>query len=208
MAKPQSDNDKIYVLVTNYFPAQPAAFSVAQLSASEKRMVRQVAIEAPGESPFSATGVAMALSVDEKTMFLPVGTDDEADLGRFAALDLTTGEMKKFPSFSTPTKVKNMQVLDQHRILFGNKSAKHGPTIFDTETGLSTEIMSSAELSKSIGYQYVYSKNGNDIYSSQVSVIEKSTKQDDGAYKVEALNVKANYTAGAMEHIFAFSKPN
>jgi hypothetical protein len=208
MAKPRTDNDKIYFFVANFYSGQPRAYSVFQLSAAEKKLVRQFSIDAPGESPFSATGMAMELSADEKTMFLTIGTDDDADLGRFAALDLTTGKLTKFPTFSIPTHVKNMQVLDGRRILFGNHSDKHGPTIFDIDNGSSSEIMSSAELAKSIGYSYVYSPDGYDIYSSKVSLIEKSTKQDDGSFKTEPISVKANYVAGAMRRIFAFAKPN
>jgi hypothetical protein len=207
MAKPQSDNNAIYVMTSQFYGAKPRSFAVAKLSVSDRKLARQFPITAPGEDPFGATGLAMTLSIDEKSIVMPIGTDDANDFGRFAVLDLASGEMKNLVSFSTQTKVKNLQTLDNHRILFANYSDKHGPTVFDTDTGSMTEVLSPEALAKSTGYEYVSSTNGNKIYSSK-SFVGESVIQDNGSYKTEALGIKYNYDAGALKNAFAFVKAN
>ncbi len=210
MARPQTDNDGIYVL-TGYYANNGKQFAVTQVSASQQKVIRQFVVGKPGGDEFEATRLGMLLSSDETKMYVAMGTGKPGDLGGFSALDLVTGEVKAIGAFSVPTQVKigNLQLIDAHRILFANSASKHGPTIFNIDTGVATEVMSPADLLNSVGYNYVSSYNGKNVYSSLSTTIKESTLQDNGSYKTVTAGVKANLPTGnGGTHIFTFVKTN
>ena len=204
MAKPQSDNNKIYVLsLYDGADRMNTVFGFAQLDVSQRKQVRSIKA---GMYDDLGNGLALALSVDEKKIFYPAATALAGPNGGLNSVDLESGKITKLAAFSAETTVRDMLALDADSLIFGNWKAGTLPTRVDVRTGATSAIPIPPSYLTVKGYEYLAASNVKEIFSSNVSSIWQSTLQSDGSYIGKLLDSRGNYSAGTLNHPIAFAK--
>jgi hypothetical protein len=204
MAKPQSDKDSIYLLMSYDVDRGNEIYAVAQLSVSQRKQVR-VINASPGADFSGSVGVAMALSADEKTLYYPTKSTNTGELGGLSALDLASGKISTLVSFKTLTTVTDLIALDG-TLLYSNSKKGNAPALVDISTGAVNFIAIPSEYLATKGYNYLAATNIKTIFSSPITAFWQSTLESDGTYSGKALDVRGDYVAGSLSNPMAFAK--
>lgn len=204
MARPQSDNDSIYLLMSYDVDRANEIYAVAQLSVSQRKQVR-VINAAPSENISASIGVAMALSADDKTIYFPTESADTGDWGGLSALDLASGKVSTLVSFKTRTAVTDLIALDG-TLVYSNSQKGNTPALVNLNTG-GVDFLSIPPNYLTIkGYDYLAATSIKTIFSSPITAFWQSNLQRDGEYSGEALAIRGNYVAGNLRNPMAFAK--
>ncbi|CAH2783051.1 MAG: hypothetical protein CBARDCOR_3554 [uncultured Caballeronia sp.] len=133
MAKPQSDNDSVYLLMAYDADPETEIYAVSQLSVSQRKQVR-VITAGPTEAFSGAIGINLAFSTDDKTIYYPTKSAETVELGGLSALDLASGKISTLVSFKTPTTVIDLIALDGI-LLYSNSKKGNTPGLVDLNAG-------------------------------------------------------------------------
>ncbi|MGV7241984.1 YncE family protein [Caballeronia sp. M23-90] len=204
MAKPQTDNNNLYVMQLYDVDRASTVLGIAQLDISQRKQVRVV--KASPYNDLSGDSFTLALSTDEKKIFYPATNSITGPQGGFLSLDLASGKLSKLASFTTPTNVTEMLALDNDSLVFGNGNAGNGPTKVDIKTGTINAIPMPPSYLTIKGYDHLAAANPKDIFASNISSIWQSTLQNDGSYSGKLLSVRGSYVAGTLNRPIAFAR--